>query len=403
MSSLFREKILVCAGLALLVSTSAGFGMSEVERQEAIKQRSAVWMKWSKEAEQLKATGDIDKAAQKYESIRDDRASLGLKPSSERADLARLWASNASTKHKAESLYQEMIAESEKENGADDPSLIFPLNLYAEFLTAENRSAEAKSVRDRVASIEAKSDKMPEKEVQAISNNTSTNAQQKSDELLKLARRFAEHNRDEQAAYSFDACLKLTPTRAEALAERGETLARLGKDTQAKKDYDAAITHDPKLTKAYFLRGLWYEGRNNLKAALADFNKAIEINPSDIETLGYRAKLYSRLGKNEEAIVDYDRVIAIDPERTWPYVQRSQTRMDMKQYQLAFDDLTALIKRFPQSIDYRQFRAEAYVKAGRYADALQDYDELIKMDPEWKAIVEKRAEIAAKAQAATGK
>jgi len=403
MSSLVRNKLLVCVGVALLAGTSTVLAMSDVERQEAIQQRSRTWMKWSREAEKLGAAGDIDKAAEKYQAILQDRASLGLKPSSEQSDLARLWAAHARTKPKAESLYKQMISEREKENGADDLSLIYPLTLYADFLAAEKRLAEAKSIRNRVASIQSKERLMPEKEVRDIGENKTTDAQQKADALLKLAQRFVDRDRHSQAIYCFDACLKLAPTNAEALLGRGEALSRFGKDAQAKEDYDAAIKHDPRLAKAYFLRGIWFENKDSLQSALANFNKVIEINPSDIETLGYRAKLFSRLGKNDAAIADYNRAIAVDPERTWPYVQRAGTYLDMKQYDLAFDDFTALVKRFPQSIDYRQFRAEAYVKAGRYADALPDYDALIKMDPEWKAIVEKRAEIAAKAHAAARK
>ena len=63
MSSLFRKKLLVCVGVAFLVGTSTVLAMSDVERQEAIQQRSRTWMKWSREAEKLGAAGDIDKAA----------------------------------------------------------------------------------------------------------------------------------------------------------------------------------------------------------------------------------------------------------------------------------------------------------------------------------------------------
>ncbi len=389
------SKYIVLTALCFFMAMTSAFALSESDKQEAIKQGSSKWMKMTREAEVLRSKGQRKEAIAKYKSIIDDRRSLGLKPSSERVELAKVLCEDKN-KTEAEKLYKEMIAEAEKEYGANDPFLIFPLTLYSEFLAAENRPAEATKIKEQVKRLQLKETELPVAEVKAVLANKSKDQNQKAQAMLELAQKFTQRDRDSQAVYCFDAALKLSPKNAQALSDRGEANARLGKDALAKKDYDAAIAANPNNSSAHFRRALWYDGQEKVSQALTDFDAAIKSNDKDIEALGWRGKLYARLGKNDKAVADFTTAIKIDPTTSWPHVQRGLLYQGMNRFPEAIDDFTTLVTRYPQSTDYLELRADALAKSGKISDAIKDLDEVIKLEPEQKSAVKRRAELAKK-------
>lgn len=391
MATLSRKVYL--SALCFLMTITSTYALSESDKQEAIKQNSSKWMKLSREAEVLRSKGQRKEAISKYKQIIEERRALGLKPSSERVEMAKALCEDKN-KPAAENVYKEMIAESEKEYGANDPMSIFPLTLYSEFLAAEKRTAEANKLKAQVKRLQQKAVKMPVAEVKAFLSDMGKDKKQKAQEMFELARTFTDRNRDSQAVYCLDAALKLEPTNAQALSDRGEANARLGKDALAKKDYDAAIAADPSNSSAHFRRAIWYEGQQKMPQALADFDAAIKSNDKDTEALGWRGKLYARLGKNDKAIADFTAAIKVDPTKVWPYVQRGTLYQSMNKYPEAIADFTTLVTRYPKSTDYLELRAEALAKAGKIGDAIKDFDEIIKLDPELKSAVTRRAELA---------
>lgn len=391
-----NRTIVLLAVSAALIGGLPTFAMSDADRQQAVQEKSAVWMRESRQAESLRSAGKSSEAIDIYRKILSERKELGLRPSNERVELAKLLASDAKTKAEAESIYKDMISETEAEFGVDDLCMAFPLNLYADFLKSEKRDTEEKQVRERIARAEKLQKSMPEKEVKDIEAQAGLSLEQKGDKLFELGKVYIKRNRDDRAIFCLDACLKQTPKHAEALAERGEAFARLQKDSAAKKDYDAAIKLNPKLAVAFFRRAIWYQGKGNLKAALQDFNEALKINNKDIDVLGYRAKLNSRLGNNKDAIADYDAAIAVDSTKGWPFVQRGQLYIDIGQFQTGIEDFTTLVKRYPRNTDYLEFRASAFEKAGHLKKAIADYDEIIKLNPDLTGIKKRRDDLVSK-------
>lgn len=400
MNSFKKRTLMLFAISFALTIPQPSYSMSEADRTNAIQEKSAVWMRQSKEAETLVSSGKAKEAVDIYRQILSERKELGLRPSNERIELAKLLAKDSQTKSEAESIYKDMISETESEFGADDFCMSFPLGLYADFLKAEKRIDEEGKIRERMAYVEKHAKSMPEKEVKDILNQSGLSADQKSEKLLELGKLYIKRNRDDRAVYCLDACLKLKASSAEALAERGEANARLAKDAAAKKDYDASIKHDPKIASTFFKRAIWYQNKGNLKLALQDFNESIRLNSKDVEVLGYRAKLLSRLKDNKSALADYDAAIAVDSSKAWPFLQRGQLYIDMGQFQTGIKDLTTLVERYPRNTDYLEFRGSAYEKAGHLKEALSDYDAIIKLNPDLSGIKQRRDEIAAKAKKA---
>lgn len=402
MSSFNKKKgnsIFLAISFALIVAAPS-HSMSDADRSNAIQEKSAVWMRQSKSAETLASTGKMKEAAEIYRQIVSERKELGLRPSNERIELAKLLSKDPQSKSEAETIYKSMISETESEFGADDFCMSFPLGLYADFLKAEKRTDEESKIRERMAFVEKNAKSMPEKDVNGILNQSKLSAEQKSDKLLELGKLYIKRNRDDRAIFCLNACLRQNPKNAEALSERGEANARLAKDAAAKKDYDASIKLDPKVASTFFRRAIWYQNKGNLKLALQDFNESIKLNSKDIEALGYRAKLLSRLGNNKSALADYDAAISVDSSRGWPYLQRGQLYIDMGQFETGIKDLSTLVDRYPRNTDYLEFRGSAYEKAGHVKEALNDYDAIIKLNPDLTGIKKRRDELAAKVKKA---
>lgn len=263
------SKRIYIAALCFFMTITPASALSESDKQEAIKQSSSKWMKLSREAEVLRSKGQPKEAISKYKVIIEERRALGLRPSSERVDMAKALCEDKN-KPAAENIYKEMIAESEKEYGANDPMSIFPLTLYSEFLASEKRTAEANKLKAQVKRLQQKAIEMPTAEVKALLADMGKDKKQKAQEMFELARTFTDRNRDSQAVYCFDAALRLEPKNAQGLSDRGEANARLGKDALAKKDYDAALAADPNNSSALFRRAIWYEGQQKMPQALAD-------------------------------------------------------------------------------------------------------------------------------------
>lgn len=396
MNSLKRiTNILLAVSVAMNLQTPT-LAMSEADKAEAVQEKSAVWLRQSKKAENLVSSGKQQEAIAIYREILKERNELGLRPSNERIELAKLLAKDSKTKSEAEAIYKDMISETEREFGADDFCMSFPLGLYADFLKSEKRGEEEKKIRDRMVFVEKHSRLMPEAEVKNIIKESG--ATDRSEKLFELGKLYIKRNRDDRAIYCLNACLKLKPNYAEALAERGEALERMAKEEAAKKDYDASIKLNPKIASSYFRRGMWYQNKGNLQAALKDFDESIKLNSKDIDVLGYRAKLLERLHNRKSALADYDAAIAIDSTHGWPYVQRGQLYIGMGQFQTGIKDLSTLVERYPKNTDYLEFRASAYEKAGRIKEAISDYDAIIKINPDLTGIKKHRDELAIKAK-----
>jgi tetratricopeptide (TPR) repeat protein len=88
-------------------------------------------------------------------------------------------------------------------------------------------------------------------------------------------------DRDFAAARSdFDAALRIEPTLAEALTNRGAALIGQGHDAQGIAEIDKGLALSPmEPEKAYFNRAIAEERLGDLKSAYADYRKAQALKP----------------------------------------------------------------------------------------------------------------------------
>lgn len=154
------------------------------------------------------------------------------------------------------------------------------------------------------------------------------------------------------------------------------------KFVKAKGLLDTAIKLNPSFSQAYRDRGYIWQNQKQYSKAIEDFEKAHILNKEDLDSLGAKAKLLDNTGKHADAVKTYSQIITENEALYWPYIQRAVAYTNLKDYEKAIADYTVLVKRAPSDSDYREFRAETEVKAGKLAEALRDYKELVHLKPE---------------------
>jgi tetratricopeptide (TPR) repeat protein len=123
-------------------------------------------------------------------------------------------------------------------------------------------------------------------------------------------------------------------------------------DSVLRIEYDKALTLDPNLLPALHGRA---EARFNLRqfqGAIADYNKILALDPQDAGAYNDRGLANMQIGQDYEAIADISKAIKIksrgaqgdfDLEIAHNYVNRADSYMKARQWDLAILDLTAAI------------------------------------------------------------
>lgn len=129
--------------------------------------------------------------------------------------------------------------------------------------------------------------------------------------------------------------------------------------------------------------------------------KLIQREPNNHSAYSQRAYAYNRSGDRQRALDDYNKALALEPNDVFSLLMRGGLFAELKQYQIAINDFTAVIstdtidrfdgKQFRQSALRR--RAEAYEALGQYELAIADYTAAIDHDPTASWLVEIRARL----------
>jgi tetratricopeptide (TPR) repeat protein len=93
----------------------------------------------------------------------------------------------------------------------------------------------------------------------------------------------------EKALADFDQALRLQPTNAHTLENRGEMLWRLGRTDEALKSLDEAIGLDPDLLEAYGVRAQIWSAKGDKEKMWQDLDESVRRNPEDRYAWGSRA------------------------------------------------------------------------------------------------------------------
>jgi tetratricopeptide (TPR) repeat protein len=116
------------------------------------------------------------------------------------------------------------------------------------------------------------------------------------------------------AIASFDEAIRLAPTYALPLFNRGLALSSRKEWPAASQSFDAAIRLDATNGKAFFYRANARREGGDLAGARSDLDEAVRLDPRDGEARIDRGSVLSQLGEHKAALADFEQVAAVAPK-----------------------------------------------------------------------------------------
>lgn len=165
-----------------------------------------------------------------------------------------------------------------------------------------------------------------------------------------------------QAAWAECAAESAAPRFEEKLASCDEVVARYPNDAQA-----------------HINRGLRYLDNGYLDEAVSDFSRAHELDPKNRWALANRGITYAWQGDHPRAEADFARVRAVDPENVVVLRGEVLLNMNLRELNAAEDQLTELLRLYPDDQWALYTRAEVYRQLGETEKANADHVKLSRL------------------------
>lgn len=178
-----------------------------------------------------------------------------------------------------------------------------------------------------------------------------------------------------------DADLKVTPTTAGGLVDRGIAFLDRGRFDEAIADFSATLALEPRNANALADRGLAHVWKQDNDAAKRDLDAALAIAPRNAVVFRGRGLMALQQGNAKAAILHLSTAIEIEPESNWAFEYRARAYYQDKQYDAALADTAALLKRKPTDIDAYLLRANIGRAKGDIPFALRQASDLVAANP----------------------
>jgi tetratricopeptide (TPR) repeat protein len=171
------------------------------------------------------------------------------------------------------------------------PNQLDALQLKAELLTTQNKSAEALATLEQAYSYAPFDAELAHTLAFAYAEARNKKALSLSDSLIKA---------DVQ---------KLHP---EPYYFKGVYYANAGNKEEALRAFDKAVQHDYNFLDAYMDKGNLLYNAKQYEEALKTFNRAVTVSPTFAEAYYWVGRAEEALGKKEEARLNYQRAYGLD-------------------------------------------------------------------------------------------
>lgn len=198
-------------------------------------------------------------------------------------------------------------------------------------------------------------------------------------DLLVQARALQEQRRDLEALQIYNQSIQLDPNLADAYANKGYILNKLGRYQEALTALDQAIRLNPNHTKAYEAKGFALNALSRYKDAFHILDRAILLNPYNAETYNQKGFALNALGRYQEALLAYDQALKLDPTNAEAYNNKGFALNQLKRYEdalLAYDQAIRLNPNDDWAYDQKGFALD---KLGRTKEARKAYDKARKL------------------------
>jgi tetratricopeptide (TPR) repeat protein len=123
-----------------------------------------------------------------------------------------------------------------------------------------------------------------------------------------------QQGRNDEAAQSLGAAVRVAPTRADAWSDFGVVQATTGRLEEAVACYDKAIALKPDHVDALSNRGNALMALKRPHDALASYDRALAMNPRSADAHNNRGVTLFELCREEEALASYDKAIGLKPD-----------------------------------------------------------------------------------------
>ncbi len=215
---------------------------------------------------------------------------------------------------------------------------------------------------------------------QAESEPQVTETQLSAQEYFEQALARPEDDLDTKIA-DYDEALRLNPRYADALINRGNSLANKGNPKGAIADYNEVLRLNPLDADAYYNRGNTRYNQNDLEGAIADYTKSIEYkNPQLFYPYNNRGLARAAQGDPDGAIADYNEAISLNPQLGAAFYNRGLVRSSQGDLEGAIADYDEVLRLDPQSVAGYYNRGDALKATGDLQGACADYHEALRLN-----------------------
>jgi tetratricopeptide (TPR) repeat protein len=199
--------------------------------------------------------------------------------------------------------------------------------------------------------------------------------------LVNRGNAWAARKEYDKAIADYDEVIRLQPEEAFAYSGRGLAWFAKKEFDKAIADLSEAIMLDPELVIAYNGRGLAWKRKGDFDKAIADFNEAIRLYPQNSRAFEHRGFALYDKGDYDKAIADFDAAIGMDSRDFVAYLGRGCAWHWKNEYTKAIADFDEAIRLDPQHVKAYIYRASAWYRKTEYDQAIRDYTEAIRLDP----------------------
>ncbi|HEY2707138.1 MAG TPA: DUF3857 domain-containing protein [Caulobacteraceae bacterium] len=183
------------------------------------------------------------------------------------------------------------------------------------------------------------------------------------------------------AISDLDQAIKLAPTAAKYVYDRGVAHFESHQDDLAMSDFNRALLIDPADSFALEARGQLQLFRGRVEEAKADFAAAAKLAPSDTDRLWREATAFEATGRFDDSVAVLDRLIALSPKakffnsRCWTQAETGR-RLDA-----ALADCNAALKLEPGLSAALDSRGFVELRLKRLDASIADYEAALKVMP----------------------
>jgi tetratricopeptide (TPR) repeat protein len=188
-------------------------------------------------------------------------------------------------------------------------------------------------------------------------------------------------NDNRSALLDFTASLRLYDSFHEAYKSRGGTYLKESRFKEGRDDLIKAARFEEDCPSTYFNLGVAYFHLNNFDESVRFFNKAIQLVPQYLDAYHQRGLAYTQKKQYSLALEDLSFVIKASPSAK-SYYDRGLVYMNNKKYAEAIADFSQALIRDIAMADAYNNRGIAYGSREQYAEAQNDFEQAVWLKPE---------------------